>query len=103
MGAIEAWAWSVARDPKLDCHVVTKVTSSSEGCGGMVGALAGEKQFVIDNGSVLRIGAHMSVAGGVARAVDRAVLHGCEALQNCSAGSFTLAPARQAAKTTRCG
>jgi deoxyribonuclease IV len=30
---------------------------------------------------VLRIGAHMSVAGGVSRAVDRAVLHGCEALQ----------------------
>ena len=30
---------------------------------------------------MLRIGAHMSVAGGVARAVDRAVLHGCEALQ----------------------
>jgi deoxyribonuclease-4 len=30
---------------------------------------------------VLRIGAHLSVAGGVARAVDRAVLHGCEALQ----------------------
>jgi deoxyribonuclease-4 len=30
---------------------------------------------------VLRIGAHVSVAGGVSRAVDRAVLHGCEALQ----------------------
>lgn len=30
---------------------------------------------------MLRIGAHMSVAGGVARAVDRARLHGCEALQ----------------------
>jgi deoxyribonuclease-4 len=30
---------------------------------------------------VLRIGAHMSVAGGVSRAVERAVLHGCEALQ----------------------
>jgi len=30
---------------------------------------------------MLRIGAHMSVAGGVANAVDRAVLHGCEALQ----------------------
>jgi deoxyribonuclease-4 len=30
---------------------------------------------------MLRIGAHMSVAGGVARAVDRAVVHGCEALQ----------------------
>jgi deoxyribonuclease-4 len=29
----------------------------------------------------LRIGAHMSVAGGVANAVARAVLHGCEALQ----------------------
>jgi deoxyribonuclease-4 len=29
----------------------------------------------------MRIGAHMSVAGGLARAVDRAVLHGCEALQ----------------------
>jgi deoxyribonuclease-4 len=29
----------------------------------------------------MRIGAHMSVAGGVSRAVDRAVLHGCEALQ----------------------
>lgn len=30
---------------------------------------------------MLRIGAHMSVAGGVSRAVDRARLHGCEALQ----------------------
>ena len=29
----------------------------------------------------MRIGAHMSVAGGVAKAVDRAVVHGCEALQ----------------------
>ena len=29
----------------------------------------------------MRIGAHMSVAGGVSRAVDRAVAHGCEALQ----------------------
>jgi deoxyribonuclease-4 len=31
--------------------------------------------------AMLRIGAHMSVAGGVANAVDRAALHGCEALQ----------------------
>jgi deoxyribonuclease-4 len=30
---------------------------------------------------MLRIGAHMSVAGGVSKAVDRAELHGCEALQ----------------------
>jgi deoxyribonuclease IV len=30
---------------------------------------------------MLRIGAHMSVAGGVANAVERAVVHGCEALQ----------------------
>ena len=29
----------------------------------------------------MRIGAHMSVAGGVANAVERAVLHGCETLQ----------------------
>src|SRR5262245_44035110 len=29
----------------------------------------------------MRIGAHMSVAGGVATAIDRAVLHGCETLQ----------------------
>src|SRR4029434_5411301 len=29
----------------------------------------------------MRIGAHMSVAGGVSQAVDRAVVHGCEALQ----------------------
>jgi deoxyribonuclease IV len=29
----------------------------------------------------MRIGAHMSVAGGLPRAVDRAVAHGCEALQ----------------------
>lgn len=29
----------------------------------------------------MRIGAHMSVAGGVSRAVDRASTHGCEALQ----------------------
>lgn len=28
-----------------------------------------------------RLGAHMSVAGGLPRAIDRAVLHGCEALQ----------------------
>jgi deoxyribonuclease-4 len=30
---------------------------------------------------MLRIGAHMSVAGGVSRAVERARMHGCEALQ----------------------
>jgi len=30
---------------------------------------------------IMRIGAHMSVAGGVPKAVERAVLHGCEALQ----------------------
>jgi deoxyribonuclease-4 len=30
---------------------------------------------------MLRIGAHMSVAGGISKAVDRAELHGCEALQ----------------------
>jgi deoxyribonuclease-4 len=29
----------------------------------------------------MRIGAHMSIAGGVSKAVDRAVVHGCEALQ----------------------
>ncbi|HEX5107935.1 MAG TPA: deoxyribonuclease IV [Vicinamibacterales bacterium] len=29
----------------------------------------------------MRIGAHMSVAGGVSRAVERARLHGCESLQ----------------------
>jgi deoxyribonuclease-4 len=29
----------------------------------------------------MRIGAHMSAAGGVGRAVERAVLHGCETLQ----------------------
>jgi deoxyribonuclease-4 len=29
----------------------------------------------------MRIGAHMSVAGGVSKAVDRAEAHGCEALQ----------------------
>ncbi|HET9192186.1 MAG TPA: deoxyribonuclease IV [Vicinamibacterales bacterium] len=29
----------------------------------------------------MRIGAHMSAAGGVSRAVERAMLHGCEALQ----------------------
>jgi deoxyribonuclease-4 len=30
---------------------------------------------------MLRIGAHMSVAGGLSKAVDRAEAHGCEALQ----------------------
>ena len=30
---------------------------------------------------MLRIGAHMSVAGGISKAVDRAEAHGCEALQ----------------------
>ena len=30
---------------------------------------------------MLRIGAHMSMAGGVAKAVERAAVHGCEALQ----------------------
>ena len=29
----------------------------------------------------MRIGAHMSVAGGVSKAVERAIVHGCEALQ----------------------
>src|SRR3954470_21995337 len=31
--------------------------------------------------SAMRIGAHMSVSGGVSRAVERALVHGCEALQ----------------------
>jgi deoxyribonuclease IV len=30
---------------------------------------------------MVRIGAHMSVAGGVSRAIERAVAHGCESLQ----------------------
>jgi deoxyribonuclease-4 len=30
---------------------------------------------------MLRIGAHMSISGGVSKAVDRAVVHACEALQ----------------------
>jgi deoxyribonuclease IV len=30
---------------------------------------------------MLRIGAHMSIAGGISKAVDRAVVHRCEALQ----------------------
>lgn len=30
---------------------------------------------------MLRIGAHMSIAGGVSQAVERAAVHGCEALQ----------------------
>jgi deoxyribonuclease-4 len=30
---------------------------------------------------MLRIGAHMSIAGGVSKAVERAVAHGCESLQ----------------------
>src|SRR5439155_21075391 len=30
---------------------------------------------------MLRIGAHMSIAGGFSKAVERAVVHGCEALQ----------------------
>ncbi len=30
---------------------------------------------------MVRIGAHMSIAGGVSRAIERAVAHGCEALQ----------------------
>jgi deoxyribonuclease-4 len=34
-----------------------------------------------ENEQMLRIGAHMSVAGGVSKAVDRAEAHGCEALQ----------------------
>ena len=29
----------------------------------------------------MKLGAHMSVAGGVSKAVERAVIHGCEALQ----------------------
>jgi deoxyribonuclease-4 len=30
---------------------------------------------------MVRIGAHMSIAGGVSRAIERAVAHGCESLQ----------------------
>ena len=36
---------------------------------------------MLENEDMLRIGAHMSVAGGVSKAVDRAEAHGCEALQ----------------------
>jgi deoxyribonuclease IV len=40
------------------------------------------------------IGAHMSIAGGLPRAVDRAVLHGCDALQifTKSAGQWRARP-----------
>jgi deoxyribonuclease-4 len=36
---------------------------------------------MILEGAMGRIGAHMSIAGGLPRAVERAVLHGCESLQ----------------------
>lgn len=41
-----------------------------------------------------RIGAHMSIAGGLPRAVDRAVVHGCETLQifTKSAGQWRARP-----------
>src|SRR6476660_4994722 len=39
------------------------------------------RSATIDRVPMLRIGAHMSVAGGVSNAVERAVLHGCESLQ----------------------
>jgi deoxyribonuclease-4 len=41
-----------------------------------------------------RIGAHMSIAGGLPRAVDRAVVHGCESLQifTKSAGQWRARP-----------
>lgn len=41
-----------------------------------------------------RFGAHMSIAGGLPRAVDRAVLHGCDALQifTKSAGQWRARP-----------
>ncbi len=44
---------------------------------------SGARDFTIASqwNGMLRIGAHMSVAGGVSKAVDRAELHGCEALQ----------------------
>ena len=37
--------------------------------------------MVNHNGRMPRLGAHMSIAGGLPRAVERAALHGCEALQ----------------------
>ena len=40
---------------------------------------AGPRSARLDR--MLRIGAHMSVAGGISKAVDRAAAHGCEALQ----------------------
>ena len=50
---------------------------------------------------MLRIGAHMSVAGGVSKAVERAVVHGCEALQiftkNASRGGRAARAARDQA------
>ena len=41
-----------------------------------------------------RIGAHMSIAGGLPRAVDRAIAHGCESLQifTKSAGQWRARP-----------
>jgi len=51
---------------------------------------------------MLRIGAHMSVAGGVANAVERAVLHGCESLQIFSKNANRwIAPALDAADVRR--
>lgn len=47
----------------------------------MEAELARLTAHIRQNERMLRIGAHMSVAGGVSKAVDRAALHGCEALQ----------------------
>ena len=46
-------------------------------------ASAAERDRGVDDGTVdlPRLGAHMSVAGGLPRAVERAVVHRCEALQ----------------------
>src|SRR5688572_14354114 len=53
-------------------------SESEDACG----SLCDEQRARRGKGTAgMRIGAHMSVAGGVANAVERAVLHGCEALQ----------------------
>ena len=58
-----------------------EVRRCSEVRGAGLGPLSCPPEPRSSDGESMRIGAHMSVAGGVSLAIDRAQLHGCEALQ----------------------
>src|SRR5215210_6658612 len=63
------------------CRIYRHDAAADRSSGRIVDAARASRRHHSGEAFVMRIGAHMSVAGGISLAVDRAALHGCEALQ----------------------